>query len=55
MQWCRIETKLLKQELQIAISGFTGTENYYLHRIANGLTMNLTDGCQFIREHAGAY
>lgn len=41
----------------MALSGFHGTENYYLHRLTNGLSMQLTDGCSFIRENAsnGAY
>jgi len=48
-------TKLSKQELQIALAGYTGTQQYYLHRIPTGLTMNLTDGCAFVREHASAW
>ncbi len=52
----RTETiKLSKQELEIALDGFTGTQHYYLHRITAGLTMNLTDGCEFARDHASAY
>lgn len=45
---------LSKQEFQQALQGFRGTENYYLHRIPNGMTMKLTDGCQFVRENAGS-
>ncbi len=47
------EIKLSKTEFRIAIAGFTGTKNYHLHRLPNGITMKLTDGCAFVRECAG--
>ena len=45
--------QLSKSEFQIALQGFHGTDDYYLHRLPNGMTMNLTEGCQFVRENAG--
>jgi hypothetical protein len=42
-------------EFKDTLTGFTGTDNYYLHRHPNGMTMKLTDGCQFVRELGGAY
>ncbi len=47
------DIKLSREELKQALAGFIGTEEYYLHRLPNGMTMKLTDGCQFVREHAG--
>jgi hypothetical protein len=37
----------------IDLSGFTGTENYYLHPLAR--TVTYTDGVQHFAEGAGAY
>ena len=47
------EVKLSKEEFRQALARFNGTEGYTLHRLANGMTMKLTDGCAFVREHAG--
>ena len=49
--------KITKEEFNRSLSGFHGTENYYEHRLHNGLSMNLTDGCDFVRANAanGAY
>ena len=40
-------------EFRKTLAQFTGTASYFTHLIANGMTMNLTDGCHFIREYAG--
>ncbi len=42
-------------EFKDTLAGFTGTENYYLHHLTNGMTMKLTDGAQFVREFGNAY
>jgi len=36
---------------------FTGTGQYHLHTLPNGMSLLLTDGCHYIRENAsdGAY
>lgn len=49
------EVKLSKEEFKLALPRFNGTEAYHIHRLANGMTMKITDGCAFVREHAGAY
>lgn len=43
------------EEFKDTLTGFIGTEHYYLHRLSNGLKIKLTDGCQFVREFASAY
>lgn len=47
------DIKLSKQEFQRAINGFTGTGQYHRHIIPGGQVLLLTDGCHFVREHAG--
>jgi hypothetical protein len=49
----KTDINLSKEEFQKALAGFTGTEMYHLHRSFNGMTLKLTDGCHFVREHAG--
>lgn len=41
-------------ELQNILAGFFGTFTYHPHRIGN-LKINLTDGCDYLREEARAF
>ena len=41
-------------QLQNALAGFFGTFTYHPHRIGN-LNINLTDGCDFLRQEAEAF
>lgn len=41
-------------ELQKALIGFIGTFTYHSHRIGN-LKINLTDGCDYLRQEAKAF
>ncbi len=41
-------------ELQNELMGFFGTFTYHPHRIGN-LKINLTDGCEYLREEARAF
>ena len=43
------------EEFKDTLASYIGTENYYSHRLPNGMAMKLTDGCQFVRELGGAY
>src|ERR1035438_8535487 len=45
------------EEFRNTLAAFTGTAAYYLHKLPNGISIKLTDGCQFVREFAagGAY
>jgi hypothetical protein len=49
------EMRISIKEFKETLSGFTGTENYYPHRIPNGMSCRLTDGAQFVRELGSAY
>jgi len=40
-------------EFRNTLAEFIGTANYYLHQLPNGMSIKLTDGCQFVREFAG--
>jgi hypothetical protein len=41
-------------DLQAVLKTFIGTEGYYKHRIINGMSILLTDGCHFFRQQADA-
>lgn len=44
-----------RQEVLNALPHFTGTENYYEHRMFGGGRLLLTDGVKYISEEAGAF
>jgi len=41
-------------EFQSILAVFTGTFNYHIHRLGK-LSINLTDGCDYVRDKAQAY
>ena len=45
--------KITKEEFIRVLHGFHGTEEYHRHSLPNGLSLQLTDGCEFVRENAG--
>ena len=45
--------KITKEEFQRILLGFHGTEEYHRHTLPNGMSLLLTDGCEFVRENAG--
>jgi hypothetical protein len=45
--------KITKEEFQRTLLGFHGTEEYHRHALPNGMSLHLTDGCEFVRENAG--
>jgi len=47
--------KTPSKEFQAALKGFIGSEQYYRHRLPNGMQLLLTDGCNYIREKGEAY
>jgi len=47
------EVKLSSKEFEKAVRSFHGTDQYFRHRLANGMFLLLTDGCNYIRENAG--
>jgi hypothetical protein len=48
-------TTLDKHKLIADLRHFTGTEMYHTHAIIGGQSMNITDGCHYLRENAGCY
>jgi hypothetical protein len=44
----------MKKLSELDLRYFTGTENYYVHRIG-ALKILLTDGCKYVAEEAAAY
>jgi len=50
-----METKinLSKTEFSRVLAEFRGTDIYHLHRLPNGMSIKITDGCSYVREHAG--
>jgi hypothetical protein len=42
------------EELKRVLSQFTGTTQYFEHKLTNGWKMNLTDGCNYVREAMNA-
>lgn len=50
-----MDTKTITSvEFQSTLAGFIGTFKYHIHQLFN-LCMNLTDGCEYVREEARAY
>ncbi len=47
-------SRALNNEFKSLLAGFAGSENHYLHRLPDGMTMKLTDGCQMTKEYTGA-
>lgn len=43
------------EELRIQLSNFSGTQNYSEHKTIGMDKILLTDGCEFLREHAKCY
>ena len=46
--------RLTKQEFELALKGFIGTQQYWPHQFPGSKTLRLTDGCRFVREEAEA-
>lgn len=42
-------------EFKDVLAGFSGSDYHYPHRLHNGITMQLTDGCMYVREYGNAY
>lgn len=42
-------------EIKENLGRFYGTEQYWKHGLFSGLTLNLTDGCNYLREAASCY
>ncbi len=50
-----MDTKTISPaEFQSTLAGFIGTFKYHIHQLFN-LSMNLTDGCDYVRKEAKAY
>lgn len=52
-----IQTKeqLEKKELLSDLQYFHCTTQYYQHKIINGQSMNISDGCEFLRQNAECF
>ena len=52
-----INVKITKEEFLTTLQQFHGTEEHHRHALPNGMSLLLTDGCEFVRENAaeGAY
>jgi hypothetical protein len=46
--------RLTKQEFELALKGFIGTQQYWPHQFPGSKILRLTDGCRFVREEAEA-
>ena len=46
--------RLTKQEFELGLKQFSGTQQYWEHKFPGSKTLRLTDGCRFVREEAEA-
>jgi hypothetical protein len=46
--------RLTKQEFELGLKQFIGTQQYWEHKFSGSKTLRLTDGCRFVREEAEA-
>jgi hypothetical protein len=46
--------RLTKQEFELGLKQFIGTQQYWEHKFPGSTILRLTDGCRFIREEAEA-
>ncbi len=46
--------KLTKEDLALGLKQFIGTTQYWDHFIPGSFRLRLTDGCNFVRQEAGA-
>jgi hypothetical protein len=47
--------KLTGQEFELGLKQFFGTTQYWEHFIPGAFRLRLTDGCNFVRQEAGAF
>ena len=47
--------KLTGQEFELGLKHFIGTQQYWEHFIPGSFRLRLTDGCNFVRQEAGAF
>ena len=47
--------KLTSQEFALGLKQFIGTTQYWEHFIPGSFRLRLTDGCNFVRQEAGAF
>ena len=47
--------KLTKENFELGLKQFIGTQQYWEHKLPGAFLLRLTDGCNFVRQEAGAY
>ena len=47
--------KLSREEFELGLKQFIGTQNYWEHNVPGAFTLILTDGANYIRQEAQAY
>jgi hypothetical protein len=47
------QEQLTKEKFSTLLKGFQGTDEYHVHKLPFGSSLQLTDGCHFVRENAG--